>query len=203
MSNVIVYSVYRCFDAWTMPSWDTFQTLWTAMARFLRGHGLNLQHLQYECLEPLSIWEPPVYNLVYRSSEMYIMASWGIPETPRPLRHDDWWSFSKRPWPKLSPAIWMLKAAKYLSNVIVYSGISLFWYLNNPNNGKLGYLWDPLDCCSTMADGRFLKGNGLKLYHPKHECLGLLSILEPPLYTLVYRRCEMCIMPSCGIFETC
>ena len=66
----------------------------------------------------------------------------------------------------------------------------------------LGYIWDPLDCCGTIADGRFLRGHGLNLYHLQYECLGLLSIWEPPLYTLVYRRCEMCIMPSWGISET-
>ena len=93
-----------------------------------------------------------------------------------------WWSFSERPWPQLiSLAIWMLRASLYLSNVIVYSGISLFSCVSN---GKLEYLWDPLDCCGTMADGRFVRGHGFNLYHLQCECLGLLSIWEPALYTL-------------------
>ena len=66
----------------------------------------------------------------------------------------------------------------------------------------LGYLWDPLDCCGTMADGRFLRGRGLNLHHLQYECLELLSIWEPSLYTLLYQLCEMCIMPSWGISET-
>ena len=86
-----------------------------ADGRFLRGHGLNLYHLQYECLELLSIWEPPLYTVVYPSCEMYVMP-------------------------------------------------------------KLRYLLDPLDHCGTMADGRFLRGRGLNLYHLQYECLGILSI---------------------------
>ena len=93
---------------------------------------------------------------------------------PRPLLHDGWWSFSVRPRPQLiSPAIWMLRAARYFRNVTVYSGISLLGYVNN---AKLGYLWVPLDCCGTMADGRFLRGHGLNLYHLQYECFGMLSI---------------------------
>ena len=30
-----------------------------------------------------------------------------------------------------------------------------------------------------MADGRFLRAHGLKLYHLQYECLGLLSIGVP------------------------
>ena len=67
----------------------------------------------------------------------------------------------------------MLRTAKYLIKIIVYPGVSLFGYVNN---AKLRYLLDPLDSCSTMADGHFLRGHGLNLYHLQYECLGLLSI---------------------------
>ena len=89
----------------------------------------------------------------------------------------------------------MLRTAKYLSNVIVFSGISLFGYVSNAN---LGYLRYTLDCCGTMADGRFLRSHGLNLYHLQYDCLELLSIWELPLYTVVYRSCEMCVMPKLG-----
>ena len=53
------------------------------------------------------------------------------------------------------------------------------------HNAKLRYLWDPLDCCGTMADGRFLRGHDLNLYHLQYECLGLLSIWVTSLYVSV------------------
>ena len=112
-----------------------------ADGHFLRGHGLNLYHLQYECLGLLSIWEPLLYTMVYRRCEMCIMP-------------------------------------------------------------KLRYLLDPLDRCGTMADGRFLRGHGLNLYHLQYECLGLLSIWVKSLYTRVYRCLDRWAIPSWGICET-
>ena len=104
----------------------------------------------------------------------------------RPLRHEGWWSFSESPWHQLiSPALWMLRGALYFSAVTVYSGISLFWDMNN---AKLGYLWDLLGNCSMMADGRFLRGHDLNLYPPQYQCLGLLSIWVATLYIRVYSR---------------
>ena len=112
-----------------------------ADGRFLRGHGLNLYHLQFECFELFCIWEPPLYTLVYRRCEMSTMP-------------------------------------------------------------KLRYLFDPLDHCGTMADGPFLRGHGLNLYHLQYKCLGMLSIWVTSLQIRVYRCLETWAILSWGISET-
>ena len=66
--------------------------------------------------------------------------------------------------------------------------MSLLWIVCN---AKLAYLWEPLDCCGTKADGRILRGNGLNLYYLKYECLGQLSIRVTPLYVSVC----LCYLP--------
>ena len=130
---------------------DHGQTM--AVGRFLRSHDLNWYHLQYRCFGLFYIWAPPLYNRVYLCSVTWALPSWGVSVNPRMRRHDGWWSFSKRPWPKLiSCAIWMHKDASNLNHVVVYSGISRS---RNVNITKLGYVWNPRDCCGTIADGRF------------------------------------------------
>ena len=44
-------------------------------------------------------------------------------------------------------------------------------------NAKLSSLWNPLDCCGTMADGRFRRGHGLTFYNLQPVCLRLLRII--------------------------
>ena len=67
--------------------------------------------------------------------------------------------------------------AEYFSTAIVYSIISSF---SEKTNARLRYLEEPLDCFSTMADGCFLRGHGLNLYHLQYECLELPSIMMLP-----------------------
>ena len=46
----------------------------------------------------------------------------------------------------------MLRTAWYLSTVIIYS---VYIAILDVNNAKLWHLWDPLDHCITIGDGRF------------------------------------------------
>ena len=88
--------------------------------------------------------------------------------------------------------IWL----RILSIVMVYSGISLLWGVNN---AKLGYLWNPLDRYGMIVIGHFLRSRGFKLNRLQYECLKMLRIRATLLYTRVYRVCETLTMPSLGI----
>ena len=111
--------VYHCFQTWTMTklvyNWDPLDCCGTsgtiADGRFLRGHRLNLHHMQYECWGLLSILVTSLYTRVYRCFETWIIQV-KLWQTPRLLWYDGWWSVSEGPWPQLiSPAILMLRAA--------------------------------------------------------------------------------------------
>ena len=167
--------VYRCSETWTKPSKCIMSPLDCCGimfgCRFLNGHGLNIYHLQYEILKLRSIWVTCLYTRVHCCFKTWTMPSWVISETPSLLRHDGWSSLSERQWLR----IWVTPL-----HTCVYRCFEAWT--------KLGYLWDPLLCFGTMADGRFLKSHSINLYHQQYEYLRLPSIWITSFYTLVYQR---------------